>query len=63
MSKEGGMLDLTPNDDRFDLMLPVTRQDFADFLGRVIGGKDKLEYSFRGDVHISSEIIAGIERL
>lgn len=55
------VLDPEPTDDRFDVTLPVTRADFADFLGKVIGGKDKLEYSFRGYIHVSSALISGIE--
>jgi len=50
-----------PSNESFDLSLPVTRSDFADFLGRVIGGKDKLEYTFRGDIHITAVLISGIE--
>jgi hypothetical protein len=55
------VFDPTSPDESLDLRLPVTRTEFGDFLGRLISGKDKLEYAFKGNIHISTEVVSGIE--
>ncbi|MGI3211754.1 hypothetical protein ACROSR_11630 [Roseovarius tibetensis] len=45
----------------YQVTLPVAKNDFADFVGRLISGSDKLEYAIISDIEVTRDTLLGLE--
>ena len=54
------IVDLTGDDDDYQVTLPVPKADFADFLGGIIGGNDKITHDINSPVHIGADTLRGL---
>lgn len=49
------------DDGMYDVTLPVSQGMFSEFLGKIIGGKDKLQYRFLGEITLNRNVIVSLE--